>query len=118
MSGKDGFWRFYEKTNRMLRKVTGPAQIGIGRPEGPDIRPADPSCPLCHQRMSLHEIERHHDQNAPTRLHCPSREQIAEAARVAKANSSQDVVTASPRSSGAESSRTQPATGSLSDQQD
>ncbi|MEL4319921.1 hypothetical protein WJX64_12970 [Leifsonia sp. YIM 134122] len=66
------FWRFYEKANDVVRTFTGPAQVGIGRPEGPDIRPADPSCPLCHHPMSEHRIERSSDQRVPTQLYCPS----------------------------------------------
>ena len=31
----DRFWRFYEKANDVVRTFTGPAQVGIGRPEGP-----------------------------------------------------------------------------------
>ncbi|NYD68682.1 hypothetical protein [Agromyces atrinae] len=66
-----GFWRFYEKANSVVRFFTGPAQVGAGYDEGPEVRPADPACPICTQAMSLHRIERHTD-DRPTRLHCPT----------------------------------------------
>ena len=66
-----GFWAFYEKANRVVRTFTGPADIGAGHPEGPDVRPSDPSCPLCGAPMSAHVIERPVGQRESTRLNCP-----------------------------------------------
>ena len=41
----DRFWRFYDKANAIVRTFTGPAQVGIGRPEAPEVRPSDPGLP-------------------------------------------------------------------------
>lgn len=65
------FWQFYERANNVVRFFTGPAQIGAGRPEGPDIRPADPDCPLCGKPLSRHQIHRAVDIRTSTRLRCP-----------------------------------------------
>jgi hypothetical protein len=69
MSGK--MWRAYSKANNVIRFFTGPAQIGAGHPEGPDIRSAEAACPLCGKPMSAHRIERSTDQLTATRMHCP-----------------------------------------------
>jgi hypothetical protein len=66
------FWRFYERANDVVRTFTGPAQIGAGHPEGPDIRSADAPCPICHRPMSLHEVERQEGQREASRLYCPA----------------------------------------------
>lgn len=63
-----GFWGAF---GRVLWSMTGPAAIGIGRPEAPYSPPADPRCPLCHDAMDAHRIERGMGTTA-TRLHCPS----------------------------------------------
>ncbi|SEC00216.1 hypothetical protein SAMN04489806_2342 [Paramicrobacterium humi] len=68
---KTGFWGFYELFNRGVRTFTGPAQVGAGYDEGPDVRPADPDCPMCGRAMSQHRIERSGGQYTATRLHCP-----------------------------------------------
>ncbi len=65
------FWRFYELMNRGIRTFTGPAQIGAGYDEGPDVRPADPPCPMCAQAMSEHTISRSGGQYHATRVRCP-----------------------------------------------
>lgn len=65
------FWRFYELMNRGIRTFTGPAQVGAGYVEGPDVRPTDPTCPLCTKLMSLHAITRSDDQYRATRMTCP-----------------------------------------------
>jgi hypothetical protein len=65
--GKSGF---YNKLNRIIYSYTGPAQVGIGRPEAPYVPPADPRCPLCGQAMSLHDIDRSGER---TQLYCPPR---------------------------------------------
>jgi hypothetical protein len=70
MAGK--FWRFYEKANDVVRTFTGPADIGAGHPEGPDIRRADRACPLCGAPMTEHTIERVGDYRTSTRVHCPT----------------------------------------------
>ncbi|WP_419817579.1 hypothetical protein [Glaciibacter flavus] len=67
----DRFWRFYDKANAIVRTFTGPAQVGIGRPEAPEVRASDPDCPICHRPMSQHRIERFADPRTPTRMHCP-----------------------------------------------
>jgi hypothetical protein len=66
------FWSFYEKFNNVVRTFTGPAQLGAGHPEGPDVRRADAPCPLCGQPMTLHSVERASDQHTPSRLVCPA----------------------------------------------
>lgn len=69
MAGR--FWRFYELMNRGIRTFTGPAQVGAGYDEGPEVRPADPQCPMCAKPMSAHEISRNAGQYRPTRVRCP-----------------------------------------------
>lgn len=71
MAERTGFWRFYQKANRLVRTFTGPAQIGAGHPEAPEIRRADAACPICGQPMNVHTVLRHDDQREPTRLVCP-----------------------------------------------
>ena len=66
-----GFWRFYEMFNRGVCTFTGPAQIGAGHDEKPEVRSTDPACPICHARMSAHVVERTADQRTSTRLICP-----------------------------------------------
>ena len=67
--GQKGFWA---RVNRIAYTFTGPAAVGIGRPEEPYVAPADPTCPLCGSLMAEHEIERGSGTTS-TRLHCPSR---------------------------------------------
>lgn len=69
---KQAFWRFYRAWNRVVYTFTGPAQIGAGYAEGPDVRPSDPDCPMCGAAMSTHRLERSSGQYTPTRLHCPA----------------------------------------------
>ena len=68
-----GFWSFYQKANAVVRTFTGPAQIGAGHPEGPDVRRADAACPICGKPMTEHTVLRGdgRDQREPTRLVCP-----------------------------------------------
>lgn len=61
---------FFGAFGRALWTVTGPAAVGIGRPEEPYVPPADPRCPLCAAPMAQHTIERGTGTTA-TRLHCP-----------------------------------------------
>jgi hypothetical protein len=42
-----GFWNLYERFNKAVRTFTGPAQLGAGHPETPDVRRADAPCPIC-----------------------------------------------------------------------
>lgn len=67
-----GFWDFYERANNVIRTFTGPADIGAGHPEAPEVRSTEAPCPLCGAPMSAHRFERGHDQRQPTRLVCPS----------------------------------------------
>ncbi len=66
-----GFWSFYQKANAVVRTFTGPADIGAGHAEAPEVRRADAGCPICGQPMSAHQVVRHSDQHEPTRLVCP-----------------------------------------------
>lgn len=61
---------FFGAFGRALWTVTGPAAVGIGRPEEPYVPPANPTCPLCGALMADHRIERGTGTTA-TRLHCP-----------------------------------------------
>lgn len=63
-----GFWGAF---GRVAWTITGPAQVGIGRPEAPYVPPTDPRCPLCDGAMAEHVIDRG-TSTTPTRLHCPS----------------------------------------------
>ncbi|GAA4188682.1 hypothetical protein GCM10022288_15390 [Gryllotalpicola kribbensis] len=67
-----GFWSFYQKANRVVRTFTGPAQIGAGHPEAPEVRNASAPCPICGHPMTEHEVLRAADQREPTRLVCPT----------------------------------------------
>lgn len=67
-----GFWGFYEKANAVVRTFTGPADLGAGHPEGPDVRDVHAPCPICGKPMDQHEVLRSPgDQRAATRLVCP-----------------------------------------------
>lgn len=67
-----GFWNFYLKANAVVRTFTGPAQIGAGHPEAPEVRRADAACPICGRPMTSHTVLRADDQREPTRLVCPA----------------------------------------------
>jgi DNA repair exonuclease SbcCD ATPase subunit len=69
MAGR--MWRFYERANDVVRTFTGPAQLGAGHPEEPDVRRADAACPLCGKPLDQHRIERFQDSRTSTRIHCP-----------------------------------------------
>ena len=64
--GKTGF---YNRFNNLVYFFTGPAQVGIGRPEAPYVPPADPRCPICGHLMADHRIDRGGER---TQLHCPT----------------------------------------------
>jgi len=68
---KKGFWSFYQKANAVVRTFTGPAQIGAGHPEDPEVRRPDAGCPICGKPMNTHTVLRSADQREPTRLVCP-----------------------------------------------
>ena len=72
MAERTGFWGFYQKANRVVRSFTGPAQIGAGHAEEPEVRRADAACPICGRPMTSHTVLRADDQREPTRLVCPS----------------------------------------------
>jgi hypothetical protein len=63
--GKRGF---FNRLNRVVYMFTGPAQIGIGRPEAPYVPPADPRCPICTAPMEQHQVDRSGER---TQLYCP-----------------------------------------------
>lgn len=65
--GKPGFWN---RVNRVVYTFTGPAQVGIGRPEEPYVPPADPVCPVCSRLIAEHDIRRG-DATTRTQLNCP-----------------------------------------------
>ncbi|GAA4159261.1 hypothetical protein GCM10022286_13360 [Gryllotalpicola daejeonensis] len=71
MAERKGFWGFYQKANRIVRTFTGPADIGAGHPEAPEVRSAAAKCPICGNPMSAHTVLRADDQREPTRLVCP-----------------------------------------------
>lgn len=65
--GKRGFWN---RVNRVVFTFTGPAQVGIGRPEEPYSPPANPACPVCSKPIAEHAIKRG-DATIRTQLNCP-----------------------------------------------
>jgi hypothetical protein len=67
----DRFWRWYEKANAVVRTFTGPAQLGAGYEEKPDVRSPEAACPLCGKPMSEHTVIRATGQYTATRLTCP-----------------------------------------------
>jgi hypothetical protein len=69
MAGR--FMDWYARANRSLIRVAGPAQLGAGHPEGPDIRSAGAPCPICGQPMTAHSVSRSEGQRDATRLICP-----------------------------------------------
>lgn len=68
MNPFDGKPGFFNRLNRIAYMFTGPAQVGIGRPEEPYVPPSDPRCPLCGQPMNEHRVDRSGER---TRVHCP-----------------------------------------------
>ncbi|ARJ06664.1 hypothetical protein B5808_16610 [Cnuibacter physcomitrellae] len=72
MNPFDGKPGFVNRLNRIVFTFTGPAQVGIGRPEAPYVPPADPTCPICGVALAQHEIQRNQDSSTPTRLICPT----------------------------------------------
>ncbi|MCJ1696118.1 MULTISPECIES: hypothetical protein [Rathayibacter] len=68
MNPFDGKPGLYNRINRAIYSFTGPAHVGIGRPEEPYVAPADPVCPLCGRPMAQHSIDRSGER---TQLHCP-----------------------------------------------
>jgi hypothetical protein len=68
MNPYDGAPGFWNRVNKVVYRVAGPAQVGIGRSEQPYAPPADPRCPLCGEPMTLHTIDR---TGPRTQLYCP-----------------------------------------------
>lgn len=66
--GVPGFWA---RLNRIIYPFTGPAQVGIGRPEEAYVPPADPRCPMCGEPMADHVIDRG-TASRRTYLRCPA----------------------------------------------
>lgn len=69
MSGS--FMRWYSRVNEKLINVAGPAQLGAGHPEGPDLRSAASPCPICARPMTEHTVLRPEGQRDASRLVCP-----------------------------------------------
>ncbi|MFD4422032.1 hypothetical protein ACFWN7_11090 [Agromyces sp. NPDC058484] len=69
--GRPGFWN---RVNRIIYPIAGPAQVGIGygKTEAPYVPPADPACPICREPMADHIVQRG-DANTPTHVICPGR---------------------------------------------
>lgn len=57
--------------SRVLYPIMGQAQVGIGRPEAPDVPQENPVCPICSMPMANHQIMRG-DAHTATRLSCPT----------------------------------------------
>jgi hypothetical protein len=70
MAGR--FMDWYARANLSLIRVAGPAQLGAGHPEGPDVRSAGAPCPICGQPMTAHTVARPGGQRDATRLICPT----------------------------------------------
>ena len=66
-----GFLGWYARVNEKLIRVAGPAQLGAGHPEGPDVRSAGAACPICGAPMTEHTVLRADGQRDATRLICP-----------------------------------------------
>lgn len=62
---------WWERLNRLLFPVLGPAQLGPGRGGERPAAPRLSRCPICGRDMSEHEVLRTSDQHTPTRLVCP-----------------------------------------------
>jgi ribosomal protein S27AE len=69
MNPFDGKPGFFNKLNRIVYSFMGPAHVGTGRTEEPDVVLPDPRCPLCGQLMASHTIDRSGER---TQLHCPT----------------------------------------------
>jgi len=70
-SGRPGL---YNRINGLLFRFTGPAAVGIGRPEAPYQPPEDPACPVCTRPMREHAIDR---TGTRTQLYCPTDADVA-----------------------------------------
>jgi len=68
----DGVPGFWGRLNRFVYTYAGPAQVGIGRPEGEAVVDSAPRCPICGELMADHAITRG-DATRPTYLRCPDR---------------------------------------------
>ncbi|MFD1721949.1 hypothetical protein [Amnibacterium endophyticum] len=59
------------RLDRSLLPFLGPAQVGVGYAEAPEVRRTDAPCPLCGAPMDRHEVIRSADPARATRLVCP-----------------------------------------------
>jgi hypothetical protein len=66
--GRPGFWN---RINRFLYPIAGPAQLGAGHPEERYVAPVNPQCPVCGRPMEEHHVRRG-DARTPTRINCPT----------------------------------------------
>lgn len=69
---REGARRWARRLDRSLLPFMGPAQIGAGYEEAPEVRRTDAACPLCGAPMDRHEVIRSGDQTRATRLVCPA----------------------------------------------
>ena len=67
-----GLRRWSRGLDRSLLPFMGPAQIGAGHEEQPEVRRTDAACPICGAPMDQHEVIRAGDQTRATRLVCPA----------------------------------------------
>jgi hypothetical protein len=63
--------RIARRLDSGLFPFMGPAQLGAGHVEEPYQRPVDAVCPICHEPMTAHVVERSTDPARATRLICP-----------------------------------------------
>jgi len=61
---------WWDKLNRALYPVLGPAQLG-SRNEPPAPSSEGRPCPICGGAMADHVIERARDWSTASRVHCP-----------------------------------------------
>ena len=66
-AGKTGWWN---RVNRRLYPVFGPAQVTRSDRHVPEPVRTERACPLCGRPMSEHTIERG-TPSQPSYLHCP-----------------------------------------------
>lgn len=64
--------RWARGLDRSLLPWMGPAQVGAGYVEAPEVRRADAPCPICGAPMDRHEVVRSDYPARATRLVCPA----------------------------------------------
>jgi hypothetical protein len=67
-AGKSGWWN---RVNRRLYPVFGPAQVTRSDRNVPEPERSGSPCPVCGRPMTEHTIERG-TSSQPSRLHCPA----------------------------------------------